>query len=40
MKAIGSHNVPIKPVIETELYNQLCKLKLCYGIEVVNLYKQ
>ena len=37
MKAIGSHNVPITPIIGTKLYNQVYKPKLCYGIEVVNI---
>ena len=37
IRSLGSHRVPISPVVAAKLYRTICIPKLCYGAEVMDI---
>ena len=37
IQSLGSHSIPVSPIVATKLYNSLCLTKLCYGMELLDL---
>ena len=40
IQSLGSQNVPMSPVVATKLYRDVCLSKLCYGVEIMDVFPE